>query len=321
MKKHYNAKLSFGAASLCGMKVVPFRGNLSPAALNTLNDNSSKGGNKMRRKNVLAVIALVAVFVLALTACGSKKAEETTVATTTEAAPQELGLSTYDMTATTWSSPNGATINLTAVPTIHEDGQTAAFIVRLEGEDVANIPCEWNGTSYTASAELNAEDGYCYYVILTAADGAATEVAVNTPTAPVYASFINMASSLNSYCNLMIEESSFDGSKLTISGGSVQVQAPKITNNGEEITCAEVKLVLSYNGEDVANKALTLEESESVGGYEAALSGISFDVPANMEDDQQLNLRVDVTLSNGQSLTAPGGTWYYNDSSLLVAVG
>ncbi len=274
----------------------------------------------MKRKNILAMLALVLVFALALSACGSKEAEEATAAVTSEAVPQELGLTNCTLSTTTWSSPNGATVNLTATPNTHADGDTAAFVVRLEGEDAANIPCTWDGANYTAAAELTAEDGYCYYVILTAADGTVTEIPVNTPTEPMDESLINMASSLNSYCNVMVEASSFADGKLTITGGSVQVQAPTVTNNGEAITCQEAILVLSINGQDLGSQKLTLEEGETAGSYALALTNVSFDVPA-MEDDQQLTLRLDVTLSNGHTLTAPGGTWFYNDSALLTAVG
>ena len=44
------------------------------------------------------------------------------------------------------------------------------------------------------------------------------------------------------------------------------------------------------------------------------------DIPA-MEDDQQLSLRLDVTLSNGQTLTDSNGTWTYIGGELLSAVG
>ena len=271
------------------------------------------------RKNFLTIIALVAVFALALTGCGGNKAAETTAATEA-AVSQPLGLSDWSMTAATWSSPNGATINLAATPYDYEEGQTAAFIVRLEGEEVANVACEWNGSQYTASAELNAADGYCYYVLMTAADGNTAEVAVNTPTEPTDEAFINMESSLNSYCSLVVEESAFEGSNLTISNGTIQVQAPKITNEGETITCQEAVLTLSFNGEELDSETLALEAAEAAGLYELTLSGVTFDIPA-MEDDQQLDLALTVTLSNGQILNAHGGTWFYNNEGLLPVVG
>ena len=253
----------------------------------------------MKRKNILAVIALVAVFAFALVGCGSKDKEPTanTAASVPEmSAGQELTLTSSTLTAATWSSPNGATVNLTATPNGYAEGQSAAFIVRLEGEEAANVPCEWNGSAYTASADLNAADGYCYYVLLTAADGTQTEVAINTPTAPQ------------------------DGSTLTITGGSVEVQAPRITNEGETITCSKAELVLTFNEEIVGTAALTMEAAEIPGSYTADISGITFNIPS-MEDDQQLSIRLDVTLSNGQFLTAPGGTFSFLNGEMVSSVG
>lgn len=275
----------------------------------------------MKRKPILVLIALLTVFALAFTACGSDDAKTTEPNQgNIEDTDQTLGLASWSLDATTWSSPNGATVNLTAIPVSYSNGQSAAFVVRLEGEEVENAACDWDGSRYTAFAELNAADGYCYYVILTAADGTQAEVPVNTPTAPIDESLINMESSLNSYCDLTVETSGYDGNKLTITKGQAQVQPPQITNAGQTITCSEAVLVLSFNGEEVATEKLTMPEADATGRYVLDISGTAFTVPA-MEDDQQLSLRLDAVLSNGQLLTAPGGTWFYNGGDLLSAVG
>ena len=276
----------------------------------------------MKRKTLLAAIALIAVFALALTGCGSKDAAEpTTMPGTAAAAPaQELGLASWTMSATTWSSPNGATVHLTAVPTFYAEGQSASFVVRLEGEEVASVPCQYDGANYTASAELNAADGLCYYVILTAADGATAEVAVNTPTAPVDDALIDMASSLQSYCNLTVINSQAEGRKLTLTEGTAQIQLPRITNEGEQIVCGTAVLVLTFDGAEVAASELVLPEPDSAGLCEASIAGTTFEIP-ELQDDEQLQLRLDVTLSNNQTLTAPGATFFYNDGALLPAVG
>ena len=274
------------------------------------------------KKNRMTAIALVLVCALALTGCGSKSVSETTAAPaeTTAAEPVALGLSQFALTTATWSSPNGATIMLSATPYGYEEGCSASFIVRLEGEEVANVPCQWDGKQYTASADLNAADGLCYYVLMTATDGTTEEVSVNTPNNVTDEALINLADSLESYCHLMVEDTVFEEGKLTISNGSVQVQAPKITNNGEAITVAEAALVLNFGGQEASSEKLTLTQAEADARYEAALKGITLSVPA-MENDQQLTLVLNVTLSNGQVLRTEGGTFFYNDGALLTAVG
>lgn len=282
----------------------------------------------MKKMTILAVILVLA---MALSACGSEKAPETTAAATTVAATtaapaettvpaQPLALTEWNMSASTWSSPNGATIHITATPNYYLEGQTADFVVRLESDDIAIIPCQWDGSSYTASVDLNAANGYCYYVLLTAADGTVEEVAVNTPAAPTNEAFIDIEASLESYCSVIIEESTIDGSQLTLTSGKVQVQAPVITNEGETITCQEAALVLSFNGEELSKKVLTLTQTDTAGLSEAVLDGTVFDIP-ELENEQKVELTLNAVLTNGQVLSAYGGNWQSSEEGLLPAVG
>lgn len=274
------------------------------------------------KKTMLSLLALVLVFALAVTGCGDKKAEETTAAAPAEtlAPDQPLELTAWDLTASTWSSPNGATVNLTATPNGYAEGQSATFIVRLEGADVETVPCDWDGSRYTAAAELNAADGYCYYVLLTAADGTQSEVAVNTPTAMTDEALINMETALQSYCSMTVIASEQNGSKLTISEGTVTIQLPLITNEGESIVCDKAVLVMTSDGEEVGSAELALDDAPDAGSYTLSIAGTVFEIP-ELEDDHRVELRLDVTLSNNQTLTAMGGSWISNDGNLLLAAG
>ncbi len=274
------------------------------------------------KKNRICLLALVLVFSLAVTGCGAEKAEETISpaavdATETAAA---LGFVSWKLTASTWSSPNGATVHLSATPYSYVDGDTASFIIRLEGEDVETIPCQWDGKNYTASVDLNAADGYCYYVMQTSADGNSAEIPVNTPNALVDDSLINLQTSLQSYCTLTVSASQQDGGKLTITDGTIKVQLPMISNEGETILCESAVLVLTFDGKEVGSALIGVGAPADGGVYDLSIAGTTFDVP-DMEDDQRLELRLDVTLSNNQTLTALGGSWLYNDGNLLLAAG
>lgn len=282
----------------------------------------------MKRMSILVVILALAVM---LTACGTEKApEETTSAAASTAAvtvptdataPAEtLALTSWNMSASTWSSPNGATIHISATPNYYTEGQKADFVVRLESDDISSTSCQWDGTSYTASADLNAANGYCYYLVLTAADGTAVEVAVNTPAAPTNAVFIDLEASLESYCSVTVEESSVENDQLTLSAGKVQVKAPVITNAGEAISCQEAVLLLSLDGEELGKEVLTLSQSDTEGLFEAALENIVFDIP-EMETDQKVELTLSATLTNGQVLTAFGGNWVAGEEGLMSIVG
>jgi len=274
----------------------------------------------MKRKTISVLIALLCAFSLVLTGCGkSEQAPETTAAT---AAPEEeavLGLSGWELDSSTWSSPNGATVHITATPVSYTEGMSANFVVRLEGSDVTTVPCQWDGAAFTASAELNAEDGYCYYMTLVAGDQQA-EVAVNIPAEPVNETLVNMATALNTYCTLLVEESEANENKLTLNSATVRIQPPTIKNDGQAVTCTEAVLVLTFNGEEVGRKALDLPAADDSGSYEISVAGVSFDIP-ELEDDNQLNLRLDVTLSNGHTLSDANGSWAYMDGQLLGIVG
>lgn len=289
----------------------------------------------MKRKNILALVTLLAVLVMALAGCGSDsdriaelEAENAELRSQIEGLTAQLenmgqsvlGLASWELSATSWSSANGASVNLTAIPLNYSEGQSATFSIWLEGAEVENVPCEWNGQAYTAMADLNAADGYCYYVILIAPDGTQTEVDVNTPIHAVDTNLINLESALNSYCNLMVEDAQTQDGKLNITSGYVQVQLPQLTMTGEAVSCTTADIILQFNGEEVGRQTVTLAPSEAEFCYEASASGVTFDIPS-MEDDQQLDLWVEAVLSDGQVLSAPGGSWFYSGGELFLAVG
>lgn len=282
------------------------------------------------KKNLSIILSVILVFTMMLTACGSEKAPETTAAATVSTvattAPAEtapvlpLELTQWDMSASTWSSPNGATIHITATPNYYSEEAKAAFVVRLENEEIASIPCQWDGTGYVASADLNAANGYCYYMILTAADGTSAEFAVNTPAEPTNEAFIDMEAALSSYCSITVDSSDFSDSNLTLTSGKVLVQVPAITDDGSVISCQDVSLVLNCNGQELSKQTLTMSESTTAGLYEASLENIIFALP-EMEEGLKVELTLNAVLTNGQMLSSYGGNWIYNSEALLPVVG
>ncbi len=281
----------------------------------------------MYQKKFSVLVAVITLFALLLCACGAKEpaapetqAPETTPAVAETPAAGLLELSGSTLTATTWSSPNGATVHLTATPAAYTKGQTAQFVIRLAEEEVKRADCQWDGTAYTASADLNGADGYSYYVVLTGADGSTAEIPVNTPTAPTDETLINMASSLESMCSIIVDSSAYEQNRLTLTGGTVVVMPPAIYNGGQPITWSAGALSLSLDGNEISRTELALPAPGSDGSYALALSQIRFDLPA-LEDEQQLTIDLHVTFSNGQTLSAPGGVWFFSAGSLMMAVG
>ena len=286
----------------------------------------------MKKRAMTLIMAVL--LVLGLAACGGDadriaeleaenealKAQIAELNGQLESAAAFAGLSDWHFDAFAWSSNNGANVTFTGTPVSYTEGQTAQFAAWLEGDLIASTDCTWDGTAYTGVLDLNAADGYCYYCTIINADGSQNEIELNTPKNPTDADLIDMETSLTSYCGMMVEDSQLEGSTLTIAAGYAQVQLPRIGQSVADVTITGAQLVLDAEGTEVGRVDLSMEPGETADRYAGEIAGISFTIPA-MEDDHQLNIRMEVTLSDGQTLTTAGGSWFYNGGELYLVVG
>ena len=285
------------------------------------------------RKKTTLIAALALCATVILSGCGKEPkadANATDPAQTTEStqptasAPAgslahvetEGSLQSWELSAQVWSSSNGATVTLTAQPRAYEKGQGASFVVRLEGKEVENVSCSWDGKYYTASADLEAADGYEFECVLFPPQG----VGEHYTLSDAYDSLVYMKRSLDAYCNLYISDFKDADGKFTITAGWASVQLPQLTTEGTAIGFQKAQLVFALNGETVETQDVDLPQGEGQGSYESSLSNISFTMP-QMDDDYQLDLTLVVTLTNGEELTADGGSWFYNNNELKMAAG
>lgn len=283
------------------------------------------------RKKPALIAALALCAAVTLSGCGKDTPESTTEPTQSVQATQavttaptgslaqvesEGSLQSWEMTAQVWSSSNGATVTLTAQPRAYEKGQGASFVVRLEGKEVENVSCNWDGSYYTASADLEAADGYEYECVLFPPQG----VGEHYTLSDAYDSLVYMKRSLNAYCNLYISDFKEADGKFTITAGWASVQLPQLTTAGSAVDFQKAQLVFMLNGETVETQDIDLPVGEGQGSHESSLSNISFTMP-QMDDDYQLDLMLVVTLTNGDELSANGGSWFYNNGELKMAAG
>ena len=84
---------------------------------------------------------------------------------------QTVVLKSYALKAVPNEDSTGASVEITAVPMRYQDGQSALFRVTLDGQEVITAEGTWDGTAYTASVGLAAEDGYSYQCVLKRPDG------------------------------------------------------------------------------------------------------------------------------------------------------
>lgn len=285
-------------------------------------------------KRRIVSLLLVLAMVLCLAACGGDadriaeleaenealKAQVEALTAQLDSAANPVGLTEWHFDAHAWSGNNGANITFTGTPESYAEGQTAALKITLEGEQVDSIDCQWDGTVYTATTDLNAADGYCYYCVITDPYGNASEVELNTPKNPTNEALINIETALTSYCGMMVEDSKLEGNTLTITAGYAQVQLPLIGKSDAQVTITGAELILEAEGQEIDRATLSMQQGDTATGYSAEVIGITFTVPA-MEDDQQLELRMEVTLSDGQILTTRGGNWFANGGDLFLVVG
>ena len=233
---------------------------------------------------------------------------------------QKAALQDWTLDAQAWADGNGATVTFTATPIDYVDGQRAALSVRMGDLEAESTNCIWDGSAFTGSVELGAADGYGYYCVLTNLDGSQAEVELNSPDNTTDELLVYLGSSLSAYANLVVEDWAADADSLDLRSGYIQIQMPRMTFNNSAVNISSADLVLQLNSDEISRQAVTLEAGEGTGSYEASLNGISFGMP-EMEDDYQLNLWLEVALSNGNTLSVSGGSWYSNNGQLQLVVG
>lgn len=233
---------------------------------------------------------------------------------------QKASLQDWSLDAEAWADGNGATVTFTAMPNTYAEGMKAALSVRMGDLEAESTNCVWDGTAFSGSVELSAADGYSYYCVLTNPDGSQAELELNSPANTTNEMLVQLGSSLNAYANLVVESWEVSTSALNIKSGFVQAQMPRLAFEGASSSISKADLVLQLNGEEISRQAITLSEGEGEGSFETTITDISFTMPA-MQDDYQLELWVEVTLSNGNVVSVVGGSWYYNNGELQLVVG
>lgn len=214
---------------------------------------------------------------------------------------------------------NGAEITFTATPTVYREGQLALLRVLLEGRTVAELYCDWDGSQYSAQVELDAADGYSYHLILSEPEGGQEHLELNSPEKPVDDRLVYLDSSLNAVCMLNVFEWHIQEEQLVLDAGTAEVVLPRLTASGEAAFCTAARLVLMLDGGELESRSLTVPEHED-GEIYVGVNGIAFAMP-ELEEESQLELWLEVTLSDGRVLTHGGSCWYVYEGELIQAVG
>ncbi len=294
----------------------------------------------MKKKNILALVAIVLALVMGLSGCGGKEVPDAGLAQQVAALEKENAelknqielltrqlqdlqtavLQDWSLKALAASDRSYATVTFQGEPASVADGETALLVVNLNGLEAESVPCNFEGGRYTATVDLPAADGYSYYCLLVSPSGLQQSIPLVTAENGMDATLVDLGSSLNAYCNLFVEAWSHKDGKITIDSGFVQAQMPVISAGGDKETAVKAELVLLHNGEEVERQELKLETGEAEGSYEMAVSGASFATP-KLEEDHQLDILLVVTLSSGGTVSYNGCSFYVIDGTLNPVMG
>ena len=227
-------------------------------------------------------------------------------------------LKDWSLKAAPWSDSTGADVTLTATPTEYQPGMGATLLVMLGDRQAASVPCMWDGTVFTGTANLNAADGYSYFCLLSGPNGV-QQLSLSNPDSEDAGIPVFLQSALSSYCNLVVHDwEEQNGTSLVLTSAYVQVQLPQIQN--QELTITAQELVLRLNGQLSAKVPVKLYPSEVKGSYDATLSDLHLPMP-QLEQDDVLELYLEVTLSDGRRLQAFGISWHLEEGQLTSSVG
>ena len=225
-------------------------------------------------------------------------------------------LSEWELTAAAWADSTGADVTFTAVPTEYQPGMGATLLVMLGDRQAASVPCVWDGTVFRGTANLNAADGYSYFCLLSGPNGV-QQLSLMGPESENAGIPVYLHSALSSYCNLLVSDwVEQNGSSLILNGAYAQVQLPQI----QELTIASQELVLRLNGQVSVKVPIMLMPSEVAGSYELIINDLHLPMP-ELDSTDNLELYLEITLSDGRHLQAFGIGWYLENGKLSASVG
>lgn len=215
------------------------------------------------------------------------------------------------LTARTWPDGQGADVTLT----LEGSADTQALLRIMMGSAVINeAPCQWNGSVLTATIPVDAGNGYTYSMVV-----GSESITLASPENPVYPELVYLADALTSYCNLVVGEYSIENDVLTLETCYAQIHTPQLDST-DVLTCADARLVLRHRNGKLSEYPFSPVPDEEPGTYTCDIAGATFRLP-KLEVGEQVDLWLEVTLSDGQVLTTCAATWYAMNDGFSMAAG
>ena len=129
---------------------------------------------------------------------------------------------------------------------------------------------------------------------------------------------INNSISSEAYCHLFVSDWEGDLPTLTLRNAVAQVTVT--TSGNSELLVQSAQLVLRQDIREVSRLPVSLVAGDSNTSFEADLENVSFDLP-QLEENGQVDLWLEVVLSDGQILLSPACGWYRSGTQLFMVAG
>lgn len=224
----------------------------------------------------------------------------------------ESAITGATLAAAPWADNRGADVTLTVTADSEPDSDVLLRVM-LGSTVITEVPCQWDGSSLTATASLDAANGYIYSVII-----GSESTPLSSPENPVYPELVYLADALSAYCNLIVGDWYVRDNVLTLESGYATIHTVQLTADAQANTQARLLL---KNG-DIVLEAYPLSpvETDEPGSYACAITSASFPLPP-LAEGEQVDLWLEATLSNGQTLTTCAATWYAMPGGFSMAAG
>ena len=122
----------------------------------------------------------------------------------------------------------------------------------------------------------------------------------------------------NAYSSLIVDSYTAGEDTLTLDTLYLQVQLPQSTTGA--VTIRRCELIFQRGCDILYQQEVTLLPGEGEGGYELTLVNLTLPRP-DMAPEDLLELKMEVTLSDGQVLHTADANWYESAGKLYLLVG
>lgn len=231
---------------------------------------------------------------------------------------QCTSLEAWKLTAEPMEDGSGATARFEAQTVGVKNGQSVHFIVMLGDKTIVDLPCAPDGSRFTASAQLDAQNGYTFYCDLSDGSSEPVRYALLNPQDIQLSMLMNLQDSLSTYATMLVNSWKVEEEVLHISA-DVQIQLSNLRKDEKPAEVESAKLYFTMGGETIQAIDIVVESGSS--SLSSLIEDVTCPVPEDMEADAQLTLNCEIKLADGTVLTADGGSWFLQDEQLQMVAG